>query len=444
MRGTDGYLIEVAFLNKDRSFQSDKVYHYFISRDLIKELHLLWDTNPLFVDKLNPPLIATIENDRGYTYHDAEIAILNLTYIPSYDWKNLVIKQSSFREIVRIEVQGALIEFIGKIPNSQLKPWEGERKKFIDLDILQIENEEAKCETVITSNVSDILNSSNTIRTNQCNNTTSDIFYADFINSNKTNQCNNATNDWFTGDFINTITTNVPDVFKPNPISLNNQEVCIVNSKNNEKEGKTMNSFDKIFKFGRADNVKMSIYGPAFQSGDGWISRNEGEWVDVTDLLIDIGNTAFCFMMPVAKSDVSEGDFILHQNKWVYVSQVCETFLEVEKMGEQEIVNVLPVRNPFGFEFYTKLITPFENGFMGANETNPFGMLPMLMAMGDSKNKDNSMLPLMMMMSGNGSMNMDMFNPMMLMLMCGDSKDSMIPLMSMFMCKQSAQNAGSK
>lgn len=424
MRGTDGYLIEVAFLNKERLFQSDKVYHYFISRNLIKELHLLWDTNPLFVDKLNPPLIATIENNKGYTYHDAEIVILNLTYIPSYDWKNLVIKQSSFREIVKMEVQGVLTKDTDKIPNSQLKSWWEERKRFIDSDILQIEEEEAKCETVITSNVSDILNSSNTI---------------------SASQCNNATTEWFTGDYINTTTVNISDIFNPNPFSLNNQESCIVNIKNNEKEGKTMNSFDKIFKFGRADNVKMSIYGPAFQSGDGWISRNEGEWVDVTDLLIDIGNAAFCFMMPVAKSDVSEGDFILHQNKWVYVSQVCETFLEVEKMGEQEIVNVLPVRNPFGFEFYTKLITPFENGFMGANETNPFGMLPMLMAMSDSKNKDNSMLPLMvMMMGGNGTMNMDMFNPMMLMLMCGDSKDSMIPLMSMFMCKQSAQNTSNK
>ena len=56
----------------------------------------------------------------------------------------------------------------------------------------------------------------------------------------------------------------------------------------------------------------------------------------------------------------------------------------------------------FGFDFYTKLVVPFDMGatFGGASASNPFGMLPMLMMMSDknkSSSNDNSMLMAMLM-----------------------------------------------
>ena len=409
MRGSAGYLIEVCFLNKNRKPSSDKTYFYFVSSEIIEPVIGSGSFN-YFTTTYFFPHTFTMENDKGYTYRNTEVALLKSTYIPSQDWNNLNIEKSSYREIILLDYSGQLIEKIDLV--GQLREWGVERETFIKNGILKVNNESEVDN--INNFVQDYLNPSFTTNADQtCNCATSNI---PSFPSN-TVQTSNYT------------ISNIPSFATP-PYSLQEE---INKMSNQTQKGNNMNSFNKMFKFGRVNDVKMSIYGPAFMGGDSWISRDGGEWVDVSDLLIDIGNTAFCFMMPVAKSNISEGDFILHQNKWVYVAEVHETFLEVEKMGEQEIVSVLPVRNPFGFEFYTKLITPFENGFMQADESNPFGMLPMLMLMGENKSNANSLLPFMLM---NGKM--DMSNPLMLMLMCGDSKDNMLPMMLMY--QQAAQN----
>ena len=118
----------------------------------------------------------------------------------------------------------------------------------------------------------------------------------------------------------------------------------------------------KGFRFGKVNDVKMSIYGPAFRCGDGTMyayDNKEMEYVDVTDLCI--GNESFCYAMPVAAADVKIGDYICHNNYWARVNSFdAAGYLVLEKIYSREIVTVMPTRSAFGFDFYTKLLCPFE------------------------------------------------------------------------------------
>ena len=62
----------------------------------------------------------------------------------------------------------------------------------------------------------------------------------------------------------------------------------------------------------------------------------------------------------------------------------------VEDIMNKEVKTIMSSRSPFGFDFYTKVITFGENMFK-ADKENPFGsMLPMMMLMGDGrKSNDN-------------------------------------------------------
>ena len=241
------------------------------------------------------------------------------------------------------------------------------------------------------------------------------------------------TTNW--GNFGTSIITNgtsiTTNTTSPIGVGLDTSKLA---GNNEKKEGKNMfENIMKDIKFGPATDVRFSIYGPAFNGGDRWLARHEGEWVDVSDMLIDVGN--ICYMMPVAKNSIKEGDFILHKGKWARVDCIVEeeNFISVEKINEQEVVQVLPTKNMFGFDYYTKLMCPIESfegaeGF-GATTDNPFGMLPFIMAMKDGK-KDN-LLPLMM-MSGK----MDMSNPMMLMMLSGDNSNLGLMMAMMAMKKK--------
>ena len=220
-----------------------------------------------------------------------------------------------------------------------------------------------------------------------------------------------------------------------------------------KKKEKTMfESMMKNLHFGKADNAKMSIYGPALReavSGDTWIAfdKSKEQWIDVPwEAILDIP----LFEMPVAKNDIQIGDFIFHAGVgWVRVIDFDDEmnyFIEAEDPSNHEIIKILPTRNMFGFDFYTKLIVPFDMGatFGGASASNPFGMLPMLMMMSD-KNKsgsgDNSILMAMMMMQ-NGTMDFTS-NPMMLYALLGDKGGDNSILMAMLM-NQMMQGAPTK
>ena len=292
----------------------------------------------------------------------------------------------------------------------------------------------------------DILNTWNTCTTGKLANvgTTTIKLNGTGINTNtNTNGMGIITDTIGTG-----IITNTPKE-ETNYLKLNN--LPKINTE--KKKEKTMfESMMKNLHFGKADNAKMSIYGPALReavSGDTWIAfdKSKEQWIDVPwEAILDIP----LLEMPVAKSNIQIGDFIFHAGAgWVRVIDFDDEmnyFIEAENPSNHEIIKILPTRNIFGFDFYTKLIVPFDMGatFGGASASNPFGMLPMLMMMSD-KNKsgsgDNSILMAMMMMQ-NGGMDFTS-NPMMLYALLGDKGGDNSILMAMLM-NQMMQGAPTK
>ena len=210
-----------------------------------------------------------------------------------------------------------------------------------------------------------------------------------------------------------------------------------LNNKYKERKGNNMfENLMKNVKFGKVTDVFMSAYGPAFKSSNGeYISydKNGESWVDVTGMTIDM---PAAYMIPVAKSEVEEGDFILHNNTWVRVIKVDESKIEVEKILEKEVVSIVPTKNLFGFDYYTKLVSFGLEGLINsADENNPFGNFIPFLLMGDNSDLDD-ILPLMLMMnSKNGAPSMNFNNPLMLYILMGDGKsnkfDKMLPLMLM-------------
>lgn len=204
-----------------------------------------------------------------------------------------------------------------------------------------------------------------------------------------------------------------------------------------ERKDNMFNSLMKDVKFGITNDVRMSIYGPAFASSDkSWFAYDEKAetFVDVTDFLLDIGLSCF-YMMPVGKNEVNLGDFIYHQNKWVRIIDVDDGGrLVVENIFTREVATILPTKNMFGFDFYTKLISIGDSLFGGivADEKNPFGnILPFLFLSGNNSG-ENNLLPLLLMNNG-----IFKENPMMMyLLMSGDKNNNTLPLAMMLMNKK--------
>ena len=185
------------------------------------------------------------------------------------------------------------------------------------------------------------------------------------------------------------------------------------NNLDNKKEKNNMFNFE----FGKANNTGagFSMYGLTFSTDDNsCIAYKDGGWVDVPKEFIIKGMSDMLYMMPVAKKEVKANDYIRHNGRWVRVVEVTETTIKVEDIYNKTVIEILPTRSPFGFDFYTKLVNMFE-GFGGeakASAENPFGNMWMFMLMGDSKSNFKDMLPFMMM--NGGDFKFDMSNPMMM------------------------------
>ena len=199
----------------------------------------------------------------------------------------------------------------------------------------------------------------------------------------------------------------------------------------NRKESKKMfENVIKNFDFGKCgEDVKMSVYGPAFRDYEGnYIAFNGDEAIDVTGMTF---NFDCCYKMPVAQDDVEIGDYIYHLNDPVKVIDVTERgSLVCVRLFSHTEVTVVPIKNMFGFNFFTKLVN-FGEGIFGANtidKSNPFGsMLPLFLMSKGGKN-DNLMMAMMM---SQGNLDFKS-NPFMLMALMGDSKDrndAILPLM---------------
>lgn len=218
-------------------------------------------------------------------------------------------------------------------------------------------------------------------------------------------------------------------IYKENSSIINTQ---------NKKEKNEMNM--KVFdtQFGKVDDVAMSIYGATFKTvGTDGLARsiaydpNTQEYIDVPNEMI-IAKGSYCYAMPCTADNLHIGEYIRHNGAWARVIDVDDAArIIVEKIATREVATILPVRSIFGYSFYTKLITPFQSGFMTADAEHPFGNILPLLMMGDGKMDE--MLPLMFMMGQGSTAQFDMSNPMMLMMFMGDKTDKDSDMFKMMM-----------
>lgn len=413
----------IKFLDK-KDKPSGKTYPYLIDDPVKNKL--------LSVNISNKANIYHITNESGYDYRKAKVVCVATAGISNEEEYNL----SGLKRITSAECCGEI-----EYPRSERNQDEYEARRDFD--------RARKITTATAKNSSDIfswLDMPSNFTSNATNKTTQN----DILNTWNTCTTGKLTDIGTTTIKLNGtgIITNTPTT-ENNYLKLNN--LPKINTE--KKKEKTMfESMTKNLHFGKANNAKMSIYGPALReavSGDTWIAfdKSKEQWIDVpSEAILDIP----LLEMPVAKSNIQLGDFIFHAGAgWVRVIDFDDEmnyFIEAEDPSNHEIIKILPTRNMFGFDFYTKLIVPFDMGatFGGANESNPFGMLPMLMMMSD-KNKsgsgDNSMLMAMMMMQ-NGGIDFAS-NPMMLYALMGDKGSDNSILMAMLM-SQMMQGAPTK
>lgn len=410
-------ILYVKFINGNSC--SDKTYKYLVDDSIIAPFE------SKFYDKLITNYSYAkfkIENKSGYTYRNSDVIFIAL------------------KEATSADLSENLVE-IGKIiatPYNYIAS-ESERRLFVksipqsNIDAA----EKASISTLLDSGCS--LTSTTAVKI-----TPTDTKY---------------TSSYLIADQISGITGTASSIIdtmsdKADKTEVNDLALRIatlenkIENKNNTTENvkennKMFENMTKNLKFGKATDVRMSIYGPAFESVEHtWVAYDEttGDYIDVTDLLMDMDN--FCYMMPVGADSVSTGDYIMHLGRWARVLDVDKKSgrMAVEVMFRKEVATIVPTKSPFGFNFYTKLMPLMGNFMTNASKDNPFGMIPMMMML-KSENK-NDMLPLMFMMGGaNGGM--DMSNPFMLAALMGDNNNSDDIMKYMFMAQamQSAQKS---
>lgn len=160
------------------------------------------------------------------------------------------------------------------------------------------------------------------------------------------------------------------------------------------------------------DSFKLTIMGGVAVAVDGGYSsydKENGELTDVTGFTMDFDG-AF-YNMPAV--EVEEGDLIQTKHGYGYVIKQKENSVKVMLL-DGEVKEIVSTKSPFGFEFYTKVVSIFDMAG-GSNGSGMFGdMNPMmLMMMSGSGNGNGSG-------SGNGSpFGGDMMSMMMMSQMMG-------------------------
>lgn len=199
---------------------------------------------------------------------------------------------------------------------------------------------------------------------------------------------------------------------------------------NREKE-KKMN-ISKMFNFNFGPVAKnqfaFSPYGLAVKSNDNWIAYNAdtNEFFNVDILNVNMDN--LIYQLPVAFDAIQPGDILIHQKAPVIVKNINDDgTIKVIDYFTAAVLNILPVKSPFGFNFFTKICPLIDMSNLSASADNPFGnMLPFIM-MNNNKEID----PLVFMfMNNNGSMNFA-DNPMMMYLFMASDKKDMLPFLFM-------------
>lgn len=217
-----------------------------------------------------------------------------------------------------------------------------------------------------------------------------------------------------------------------------NEQNTFNNNVDNKKENKKMKAFNFDFGPCTTDNIRMSMYGLAVKNANGtWVSYNpeSKEIIDVDIFNFDGGK--FLYKMPVAIKDIAPGMVIVHNRKAMFVIEVGDSGITVVDPQAGEEKKILPTKNCFNFNFYTRVVSLFDS-FMKSPENapsaeNPFGnMLPIFMMSENSGEFDMNTMLMLSMMGGQSGMDFSK-NPMMMYFLMKDSKnaDDLLPLMFM-------------
>lgn len=203
----------------------------------------------------------------------------------------------------------------------------------------------------------------------------------------------------------------------------------------NNKEETTMN-FNNMFSRLNLEvaqvndkRIAFSLYGVAVGDSKGFTAYTaDGQAKDVTDFIFP---DAPLFKMPVAIKHIKVGDLIVHRSNFMHVKDVKEDGnLIVINMLESKEETVIPIKNAFGFNYYTKVVAPFGTMMADADEDNPFGKMLPLMAL-TQNGGDNTML-MMMLMGGEFGFNLD------------DEMGGLMPFMMMNMFNGQAANGNNQ
>lgn len=217
-----------------------------------------------------------------------------------------------------------------------------------------------------------------------------------------------------------------------------NEQNTFNNNVDDKKGNKKMKAFNFDFGPCTTDNIRMSMYGLAVKNANGtWVSYNpeSKEIIDVDIFNFDGGK--FLYKMPVAIKDIAPGMVIVHNRKAMFVIEVGDSGITVVDPQAGEEKKILPTKNCFNFNFYTRVVSLFDS-FMKSPENapsveNPFGnMLPFLMMSENSGEFDMNTMLMLSMMGGQGGMDFSK-NPMMMYFLMKDSKnaDDLLPFMFM-------------
>lgn len=217
-----------------------------------------------------------------------------------------------------------------------------------------------------------------------------------------------------------------------------NEQNTFNNNVDNKKGNKKMKAFNFDFGPCTTDNIRMSMYGLAVKNANGtWVSYNpeSKEIIDVDIFNFDGGK--FLYKMPVAIKDIAPGMVIVHNRKAMFVIEVGDSGITVVDPQAGEEKKILPTKNCFNFNFYTRVVSLFDS-FMKSPENapsaeNPFGnMLPIFMMSENSGEFDMNTMLMLSMMGGQSGMDFSK-NPMMMYFLMKDSKnaDDLLPLMFM-------------
>lgn len=164
-------------------------------------------------------------------------------------------------------------------------------------------------------------------------------------------------------------------------------------------------SFNINIDFGPCgDEVAFSPYGLAIRNSKGeYFTYNptSKQTIDVTGFTFTFQNMVY--RMPVAASAVKEGDMIIHKHHPMFVSSISEGNIEVIDILESEVKTVIPISNPFGFNFITKIMPIVNFGNTAPSPDQPFGnLMPMMMAsmvFGDNEGNNGNDMGKMFMLS---------------------------------------------